>query len=84
MTFREIEQFVVGGRSVLFVVDNFRLHRFFALKKTTKNVFLCFLFTDMNSFKSAIDFQVFCIPGSLLRPPDVRIFNETTLKSACC
>ena len=36
MTFREMEQFVLERSLVLFVVDNFRLHRFFLYKKTQR------------------------------------------------
>ena len=61
MTFREIEQFVLESWLVLFVVDNFRLHRFLSTKKHNEKVdFLCVSVTDMNSSKKAIDFQVFC------------------------
>ena len=60
MTFREMEQFVLERSLVLFVVDNFRLHRFLHKKHNEEVVFLFVSVTDMNSFKKAIDFQVFC------------------------
>ena len=42
-TFRQMEQFVLDRSLVLFVVDNFRLHRFFRQKNTTKKLnFWCF------------------------------------------
>ena len=37
MTFREMEQFVLDRSLVLFVVDNFRLHRFFLNKTPRKS-----------------------------------------------
>ena len=39
MTFREMEQFVLERSLVLFVVDNFRLHRFFHKKTPRKSWF---------------------------------------------
>ena len=44
MTFREMEQFVLERSLVLFVVDNFRLHRFFHKKHHEKVDFLVFIF----------------------------------------
>ena len=41
MTFREIEQFVLESWLVLFVVDNFRLHRFLHKKTQRKSWFFC-------------------------------------------
>ena len=84
MTFREIEQFVLDGRLVLFVVDNFRLHRFLHKKTPRKSWFFCVSLSPIwIPLKRQSIFKFFWIPGSLLRPPDVRIWNETTLKSAC-
>ena len=47
MTFREIEKFVLDGRLVLFVVDNFRLHRFWHKKPQRKSWFFCVYFLPM-------------------------------------
>ena len=44
MTFREMEQFVLERSLVLFVVDNFRLHRFFHKKHHEKVDFFVFFF----------------------------------------
>ena len=44
MTFREIEQFVLESWLVLFVVDNFRLHRFLQKKHHEKYDFFVFNF----------------------------------------
>ena len=85
MTFREIEQFVLESWLVLFVVDNFRPHRFLHKKTQRKSWFFCVsLLPIWIPLKRQSIFKFFVIPGSLLRPPDVRIWNETTLKSACC
>ena len=75
----------IGWEVSAFRCWQFSPSSFFAQKNTTKKlIFLCVSVTDMNSSKKAIDFQVFFwIPGSLLRPPDVRIWNEITLKSTC-
>ena len=43
MTLREIEQFVLESSLVLFVVDHFRLHRFFHKKHNEKVDFLVFV-----------------------------------------
>ena len=59
MTCSEIEQFVLESWLVLFVVDNFRIHRFLHKKHHEKLIFFCFSVTDMNSFRKAIDFQAF-------------------------
>ena len=47
MTLREIEQFVLESSLVLFVVDHFRLHRFFHKKTPRKNWFFCVFFLPM-------------------------------------
>ena len=61
MTFREIEQFALESSLVLFVVDNFRLHRFFPQKNTTKKlIFLSLIFTDMNSSQKEINVPFWC------------------------
>ena len=60
MTFREIEQFVLDGRLVLFVVDNFRLHRFLHKKHYEKVDFLCLIFTDVNSSQKEINVPFWC------------------------
>ena len=60
MTFREMEQFVLDRSLVLFVVDNFRLHRFFSQKNTTKKLnFWCF-FTNVNSSQKEIKVPFWC------------------------
>ena len=59
MTFREIEQVVLESWLVLFVVDNFRLHRFLHKEHNEKLIFWCVSVTDMNSSKKAIVFEVF-------------------------
>ena len=55
MTFREIEQFVLESWLVLFVVDNFRLHRFLHKKHNEKVDFFVFIFTDVNSSQKEIN-----------------------------
>ena len=78
MTFREIEQFVLESWLVLFVVDNFRLHRFLHKKTQRKSWFFCVSPLPIwIPLKRQSVFTFFGIPGSLLRPPDVRICNET-------
>ena len=84
MTFREIEQFVLDSWLVLFVVDNFRLHRFLHQKTPRKSWLFCVSFLPIwIPLKRQSIFKFSGIPGSLLRPPDVRICNEITFKSAC-
>jgi len=58
MNFCEIEQFVLDGWLVLFVVVNFRVHCFFAKKNThnEKVVFLCMHATEWNSSQKEIHF----------------------------
>ena len=83
-TFRQMEQFVLDRSLVLFVVDNFRLHRFLHKKTPRKSWFLCVSWLPIwIPFKMQSIFKFFWIPGSLLRPPDVRIWNKITLRSAC-
>ena len=57
----------------------------FCTKKTPrKSWFFCVsLLPIWIPLKRQSIFKFFGIPGSLLRPPDVRIWNEITLKSAC-
>ena len=66
MTLREIEQFVLESWLVLFVVDNFRLHRFFHKKHDEKVDFfvcLCYLYEFLkkgNRFSSVLEFLAVC------------------------
>ena len=60
MAFREIEQLVLDGRLVLFVVDNFRLHRFLNKKTPRKIDFLSLIFTDVNSSQKEINVPFWC------------------------
>ena len=55
MTFREIEQFVLESWFVLFVVDNFCLHRFLHKKHMKKLILLCLFFTVVNSSQKGIN-----------------------------
>ena len=64
MTFREMEQFVLKRSLVLFVVDNFRLHRFLHKKHYEKVEFLCFFFTDVNSSQKEIKVPFWCQKAS--------------------
>ena len=84
MTCSEIEQFVLESWLVLFVVDNCRLHHFLHKKTLRKSWFFCVsLLPSWIPSKRQLIFKFFVIPGSLLRPPDVRIWHEITIKSAC-
>ena len=66
MTFREIEQFVLESWLVLFVVDNFRLHRFFTKNHQEKVDFfvcLCYRYEFLlkgNRFSSFLEFLAVC------------------------
>ena len=83
-TFSEIDQFVFEKWSVLFLFDNFRVHRFLHKKTSRKIWFFCvFRIPNVISLKRKSLFKFFWIPGSFLRPPGVRLWNENTLKSAC-
>ena len=74
MTFREIEQFVLDGRLVLFVVDNARLHRFLHKKHDEKLIFLCLDFTDVNSSQKEINVPFWCKKESHFDPCIYRPF----------
>ena len=74
MTFREIEQFVLESWLVLFVVDNFRLHRYLHKKHHEKVDFLVFIFTDVNSSQKEINVPFWCKKESHFDPCIYRPF----------
>ena len=75
----------IGWEVSAFRCWQFSPSSFFAQKNTTRKLIFCVSPLPIwIPLKRQSIFKFFVIPGSLLRPPDVRIWNETTLKSACC
>ena len=70
-----MEQFVLERSLVLFVVDNFRLRRFFHKKTPRKSWFFCvFSFTDVNSSLKEINVPFWCKKATHFDPCIYRPF----------